>query len=314
MPWERLAVPYEGDGSQGMLRELPSTCTLSANNYYEAVQAWLALHESAATQRAYRKEAERLILWANIERGRAHSSLTTEDAVAYRAFLRHPTPGGRWEDRRGRGPPACAGSGLGTLTASLVSTRAQVSFVPDVAVGVAASGRSAASRRHFRVCGVCCCKQVLVAGGEGDRAITQVHAWGSYVKNPPRLVPGKSNTFSSYGLALEEINCEPKEAQSLQANWYDASGNGAGWRGVPCPDCWWINSLSFLSHGTGLLGGRRADRGDDRCSFRRRGHRLSQAEQTWPWAYIRDVLRQLPLRLNSRLDELLPHHRVSAEG
>lgn len=60
--------------------------TLRANNDYEAVQAWLALHESAATQRAYRKEAERLILWAILERGRALSSLTTEDAVAHRTF------------------------------------------------------------------------------------------------------------------------------------------------------------------------------------------------------------------------------------
>ena len=36
-----------------------------------------------ATQRAYRKEAERLILWAIVERGKALSSLNTEDAVAY---------------------------------------------------------------------------------------------------------------------------------------------------------------------------------------------------------------------------------------
>ncbi|PMS34972.1 site-specific recombinase XerD [Trinickia symbiotica] len=63
---------------------------------YTAVQAWLALHEAPATQRAYRKEAERLILWAIVERGRALSSLTTEDAIAYRAFLRHPTPRERW--------------------------------------------------------------------------------------------------------------------------------------------------------------------------------------------------------------------------
>ncbi len=56
------------------------------------MQAWLALHESTATKNAYRKEAERLILWAIVERGRALSSLTTEDAVAYRAFLRHPSP------------------------------------------------------------------------------------------------------------------------------------------------------------------------------------------------------------------------------
>jgi hypothetical protein len=54
------------------------------------------LHESAATRRAYRKEAARLILWAIVERGRALSSLATEDAVAYRAFLRHPAPRQRW--------------------------------------------------------------------------------------------------------------------------------------------------------------------------------------------------------------------------
>jgi len=60
------------------------------------VQAWLSLHESPATQRAYRKEAERLLLWAIVERGRALSSLTTEDAVAYRAFLHRPAHRVRW--------------------------------------------------------------------------------------------------------------------------------------------------------------------------------------------------------------------------
>jgi len=96
VPWERMRVPHEVDGSRGTFRAPMATCTLDANNDYEAVRAWLALHESAATQRAYRKEAERLILWAVVERGRALSSLTTEDAVAYRAFLRHPAPRGRW--------------------------------------------------------------------------------------------------------------------------------------------------------------------------------------------------------------------------
>jgi hypothetical protein len=62
----------------------------------KAVQAWLSLHEAPATQRAYRKEAERLILWAIVERGVALSSLSTEDAVAYRAFLRQPSPRARW--------------------------------------------------------------------------------------------------------------------------------------------------------------------------------------------------------------------------
>lgn len=100
VPWEQLRLPHEVDGSTGAFRAPREACTLNATNDYEAVQAWLALHETAATQRAYRKEAERLILWAIVERGRALSSLTTDDAIAYRAFIRRPTPRERWV-----GPP-----------------------------------------------------------------------------------------------------------------------------------------------------------------------------------------------------------------
>ncbi len=96
VPWELLVVPEDVDGSRGSFRAPPGTCTLNSTNDYEAVQAWLSLHESVATQRAYRKEAERLILWAIVERRKALSSLNTEDAIAYRAFLRHPTPTRRW--------------------------------------------------------------------------------------------------------------------------------------------------------------------------------------------------------------------------
>lgn len=96
VPWESLRLPHEVDGSEGAFRAPVATCTLDASNDYAAVQTWLSLHESGATQRTYRKEAERLILWAIVERGRALSSLTTDDAIAYRAFLRRPTPRERW--------------------------------------------------------------------------------------------------------------------------------------------------------------------------------------------------------------------------
>ncbi|WP_250528448.1 phage integrase family protein [Caballeronia sp. GAWG2-1] len=96
VPWEQLRVPHEVDGSHGQFRAPQAACLLNASNDYEAIQSWLSLHESAATQRAYHKETERLILWAIIERGRALSSLTTDDAIAYRAFLRRPTPRERW--------------------------------------------------------------------------------------------------------------------------------------------------------------------------------------------------------------------------
>ncbi len=99
-PWEQLRLPHEVDGSAGAFRAPASSCILGVDNDYDAVQAWLALHESPATQRAYRKEAERLILWAIVARGKALSSLTTRDATDYRAFLRRPTPRERWV-----GPP-----------------------------------------------------------------------------------------------------------------------------------------------------------------------------------------------------------------
>jgi site-specific recombinase XerD len=95
-PWELLIVPTDLDGSRGAFRAPRATCALDANDDYAAIQVWLSLQESPATQRAYRKEAERLMLWAIVERGRALSSLTTEDAIAYRAFLRKPTPSDRW--------------------------------------------------------------------------------------------------------------------------------------------------------------------------------------------------------------------------
>jgi site-specific recombinase XerD len=96
VPWEALQLPHEVDGSAGTFRAPRPSCSLDADNDYAAVQAWLSLHESPATQRTYRKEAERLILWAIVERRRALSSLTTEDAIEYRAFLRRPTPRERW--------------------------------------------------------------------------------------------------------------------------------------------------------------------------------------------------------------------------
>ncbi|SAL81603.1 phage integrase family protein [Caballeronia arvi] len=95
-PWEHLYLPRELDGSFRTFRAPLPTCVLDASNDYEAVQAWISLHESSATQRTYRKEAERLILWAVVERQRALSSLTTEDAIAFRSFLRRPVPRDRW--------------------------------------------------------------------------------------------------------------------------------------------------------------------------------------------------------------------------
>lgn len=84
------------DGAHGRNRAPANTCVLAAGNDLQAIHAWLSLHEAATTQRAYRKEAERVLLWSVVQLGKPMSSLTTEDAIAYRAFLRDPTPKARW--------------------------------------------------------------------------------------------------------------------------------------------------------------------------------------------------------------------------
>lgn len=96
VPLERMRLASELDGSRGAFRAPASECLLDAHNDLQALQAWISLNEAPATQRAYRKEAERLILWAVFERGKPLSSLNTEDAIAYRAFLRDPHPRTRW--------------------------------------------------------------------------------------------------------------------------------------------------------------------------------------------------------------------------
>jgi len=99
-PWERLVVPLDLDGSAGALRAPSEGSSLAATNDYQAVSAWLDLHETETTRRSYCKEVERLMLWCVVERGKAMSSLTTEDATAYRAFLRRPWPASRWIGKR----------------------------------------------------------------------------------------------------------------------------------------------------------------------------------------------------------------------
>jgi integrase len=96
-PYEKLLLPAELDGSAGRFRGPPDKCLLMAANDHEAIGAWLASKGAAnrageltSTQRSYRREAERLLLWAVLERKRALSSLSVEDATDHRAFLAHP--------------------------------------------------------------------------------------------------------------------------------------------------------------------------------------------------------------------------------
>lgn len=103
------ALPTDLDGSRGTNRMPVATAGgagVQATNDLQAIEAWLLAKAgtpgaegfSAATAKAYRLEAERLLLWCLIERGRPLSSMTAEDCAAYKAFLAAVPE--RWISRR----------------------------------------------------------------------------------------------------------------------------------------------------------------------------------------------------------------------
>lgn len=100
VPFEKFLVPAALDGREGRFRAPLHQCLLEAKNDYEAIEAWLRTKHDpngtgkTATHRAYRKEAERLLLWAILEQRKPLSSLTVEDANAFKWFLVAPPE--RW--------------------------------------------------------------------------------------------------------------------------------------------------------------------------------------------------------------------------
>lgn len=96
-PLEWLAIPVDMTGENGINRATGIRAQIEATNDVDAVKAWLARYTSSkATFENYRKEAERLLLWATLQRSKPLSSLTHEDFLAYQAFLTDPQPATRW--------------------------------------------------------------------------------------------------------------------------------------------------------------------------------------------------------------------------
>ena len=105
-PMEVMTVSRDLDGSVGSNREWHVPRQISANTDVAAVLAWLAnfVHKKA-TFDAYRKEAERLLLWCVLQRAKPLSSLTHEDWLAYQTFLGNPLPRDRWVSEQSRRHP-----------------------------------------------------------------------------------------------------------------------------------------------------------------------------------------------------------------
>ena len=87
-PLERVLIPLALNGEQGSNRS-PEPCRIQAAHDLDAIKSWLSLKDdNAKTYNAYKKELERLLLWAVLERNKALSSLNTDDCKAYIRFLK----------------------------------------------------------------------------------------------------------------------------------------------------------------------------------------------------------------------------------
>ncbi|WP_429501177.1 phage integrase family protein (plasmid) [Robbsia andropogonis] len=98
-PLEVLRVPQALDGSQGLNRAPTPKHQAGLNSDLDAINLWISTRgaRSEHTARAYRREAERLLLWAILVREKPFSSLNTEDCRTYiNEFLANPTPAARW--------------------------------------------------------------------------------------------------------------------------------------------------------------------------------------------------------------------------
>lgn len=92
-PLERQSPGRKLDGTEGLFRVDPSLPRMiRANNDLEAIHEWLetTTKPGSPTRRSYRKEAERLLAWAIVEKRKPISSLDMQDIRDYREFLAKP--------------------------------------------------------------------------------------------------------------------------------------------------------------------------------------------------------------------------------
>ena len=105
-PIDNLQLPTDLDGSIGRNRASGTVPQISATNDLDAVRAWLARYVGTKTTfESYRKDAERLVLWAIFQHGKPLSSLTHEDFLVYERFIADPQPALKWVNSSGKKHP-----------------------------------------------------------------------------------------------------------------------------------------------------------------------------------------------------------------
>lgn len=95
VPLDRLALPASLDGRAGTNRGPRPAGALGRHSDVAALQDWLSRWPANGhTWRAYRREAERLLLWAVLVRDKPLAALDAADCALYRSFVL--APGAPW--------------------------------------------------------------------------------------------------------------------------------------------------------------------------------------------------------------------------
>ncbi len=97
LPLESLVPTQVVFTDNDVNRNHSGLCHIRARNDLEAIQCWLdEFADSPQTCRNYRKEAERLILWATVVLQKSLAGLTRDDFQHYQRFLADPQPTEFW--------------------------------------------------------------------------------------------------------------------------------------------------------------------------------------------------------------------------
>lgn len=96
VPLERFLLPDNLNGSQGSNRAAAEPFIPMPHDL-AAISAWLSLRDlNSHTYRSYKREAERLLLWAILIKHKAFADLDAVDLADYRGFLKDPQPAEAW--------------------------------------------------------------------------------------------------------------------------------------------------------------------------------------------------------------------------
>jgi len=93
--WRLPVIPDVLTGAEGVNRGRGGQ-QINADQDLAAIRTWLDTARSPRTREAYRREAERLLLWCWAVHGKPVSSLLLEDLQAYFKFCVDPQPAERW--------------------------------------------------------------------------------------------------------------------------------------------------------------------------------------------------------------------------